>query len=67
MKAKKRSGKGRPAGKRAVTDLAPRKPGDVKGGWALPVAPPEPKPKSKASFNDFNFPHSLDKSSPILM
>jgi len=69
MKSKKSNGKGKPAAKRGVKDLPPGKTQNVKGGWYLSMAMTEadPKPKAKSSFSDFNFPHSQDKSSPILM
>ena len=53
MKAKKSSGKGKPAAKRGVKDLPPGKTQNVKGG--------------KASVRDFSFTHNVDKSSPVLM
>jgi hypothetical protein len=62
----KSNGKGKPAGKRGVKDLAPRNERAVRAGWSVPVAPANPQPKSKATFNDFTFVHSVDKSSPSL-
>lgn len=49
---KKSSGKGKPASKRGVKDLAPRKTQDVKGG--------------KASIQGFNVIHYFDKTSQTL-
>ena len=67
MKAKKRSGKGKPTGKRGVKDLPPAKAQSVKGGWGLPVVPPAPKPTGKAQPSDFSFVHTVDKASPVLL